>query len=477
MKRSLAILAVTLFIDLLGFGLIIPLLPVYITHYGGSPWVGGALLASFSTMQFIFSPIWGRVSDQRGRRPMILLSLVGSAISFLAFGFAPNLLILFVARVAAGILSAASLPTAQAYIADVTPPEKRASGMAVLGAAFGLGFALGPMIGGYAGQPIHIGWFHTSSLETPALLAALLSFGNFIWAYFRLPESLPEGNRQPRTRNGVLDVFPAISRALHNPNISKQLTVFTFTTFAFTAVEASFSWLILLRFRDVLARQAQAAWEAAHSGQVFAALSQHAQSDLREHAQTAATSSVFAVVGITAVCTQILVIRGLAQKLGETRMVRLGAFVLTLSLLGIAFAPSLPLLRLLAVGIAFGSGVLNPSLNALITQAADPRERGTLSGTQQGLGSLARIIAPPINNTVVTWQVGALPVSSIPFLSSAVLMATAFVLSLKLRPIVSQKVTFPEGIPDNLLKNKEFAEGKPKEPSDPLVAEDASGFH
>ena len=281
--------------------------------------------------------------------------------------------------------------------------------MAVLGAAFGLGFALGPMIGGYAGQPIHIGWFHTSSLETPALLAALLSFGNFIWAYFRLPESLAEGNRQPRARNGVLDIFPAISRALHNPNISKQLTVFTFTTFAFTAVEASFSWLILLRFRQRHGgERANCVAEAAHPmDSCLQTLAQRAQSDLIEHAQTAATSSVFAVVGITAVCTQILVIRGLAKRLGETRMVRIGAAVLTLSLLGIAFAPPCPCVRLLAVGIAFGSGIMNPSLNALITQAADPRERGTLSGTQQGLGSLARIIAPPINNTVVTWQVGA----------------------------------------------------------------------
>ena len=477
MKRSLAILAVTLFIDLLGFGLIIPLLPVYITHYGGAPWVGGLLLASFSTMQFIFSPIWGRVSDQRGRRPMILMSLIGSAISFLAFGFAPNLVILFVARVAAGILSAASLPTAQAYIADVTPPENRASGMAVLGAAFGLGFALGPMIGGYAGQPIHIGWFHTSSLESPALLAALLCLGNFIWAYFRLPESLAEGNRQPRTQNGMLDIFPAISRALHNPNISKQLTVFTFTTFAFTAVEASFSWLILLRYRSVLVQNAQNAWQLAHAGQLFQNLPQRAQNDLIEHAQTAATSSVFAVVGITAVCTQILVIRGLAKRMGETRMVRIGAFVLTLTLLGIAFAPTLPLVRLLAVGIAFGSGIMNPSLNALITQAADPKERGTLSGTQQGLGSLARIIAPPINNTVVTWQVGGLPISSIPFLSSALLMGTAFALSLKLRPIASQKVTFPKGIPDNLLKNKESGSREQKEPASPVGAEDAGGFH
>src|SRR5690242_12209701 len=134
MKRSaLIILFITLFIDLLGFGLILPLIPAYITHYGGKPWVGGALMATFSLMQCIFSPIWGRVSDHHGRRPMILLSLIGSGISFIALGAAPNLIAVFAARVAAGILSSASLPAAQAYIADVTPPEKRARGMALIG--------------------------------------------------------------------------------------------------------------------------------------------------------------------------------------------------------------------------------------------------------------------------------------------------------------------------------------------------------
>src|SRR5437588_435112 len=127
MQRSpLIILFVTIFIDLLGFGLILPNIPVYIQHYGGAPWVGGVLLACFSITQFVFAPIWGRLSDRVGRRPLILLSLIGSSVSFFIFGWAPNLWVLFVARVAAGILSSASLPTAQAYIADVTPPEKRA---------------------------------------------------------------------------------------------------------------------------------------------------------------------------------------------------------------------------------------------------------------------------------------------------------------------------------------------------------------
>lgn len=428
MKRSpLIILALTLFIDLLGFGLILPLLPVYITHYGGKPWVGGMLLASFSTMQFIFSPIWGRASDKYGRRPLILLSLVGSAISFSAFGFAPNLAFLFVARVAAGILSAASLPTAQAYIADVTPPDKRASGMAVLGAAFGLGFAIGPWLGGFFGtHPL----FGVSGLAMPALVAGLMSLVNFVLAFFLLPESLTERNRFTDTeRKGVLDVFPAIANALRNPQISAQLTVFTFVTFAFTAVESSFSWLVLLRFHDVLLQNAQTAWNAAHHAQPFVELTAGQQRDLVEKAQTAATSHIFAVVGATSIVVQIAVIRGLARRVGENRLVMFGSGLLVATLLLIAVTNNLLAITAISALIAVGSGVMNSSLNALITQAAGPRERGSLSGTQQGLGSLARIIAPPINNTLVGIN------SAIPFFGSAILMSIAFVLSLRLKPL------------------------------------------
>ncbi|MEP6754658.1 MAG: MFS transporter, partial [Chthonomonadales bacterium] len=187
MKRApLVILFVTLFLDLLGFSIILPLLPVYIKHYGGTPVVGGILLASFSIMQLIFSPIWGRMSDRLGRRPMMLLSLIGSAVSYFAFGSAPNIYILFLARISAGVLSAASLPTAQAYIADVTTPDKRAGGMAMIGAAFGLGFAFGPIIGGFLSQHPLLG---IPPLAMPSYFAASLALINFGFAFFLLPET------------------------------------------------------------------------------------------------------------------------------------------------------------------------------------------------------------------------------------------------------------------------------------------------
>ena len=421
MKNTrLLILASTLFLDLLGFGLIIPLIPVYILHYGGKPWIGGALLASFSTMQFIFSPIWGRLSDKIGRRPLILLSLLGSAISFLAFGFAPNLAVLFVARVAAGILSAASLPVVQAYIADVTPPEKRASGMAVVGAAFGLGFVCGPALGGVLGS---VSVFGLRAIQTPALFAACLCAVNFVWAFFALPESHTDRGASSANVISVLDVFPAIQRALKNPQISAQLWVFTFATFAFTAVEASFSWLVLLRFHDVLLHNAQTAWAASHAGQILpAAMTQ----EMLEKAQTQATSVIFVIVGLTAIVAQVSLIR-ITRKVGEKQLATVGAAILALTLLTIALAPALWVLWITAVGLALGNSMLNTSLSSLITQAAGPSERGSISGTQQGLGSLARMIAPPINNYMVGVN------TAIPFLSSFVMMSVAFGLSLRLK--------------------------------------------
>src|SRR5690348_15793966 len=239
MKRSpLIILAVTLFIDLLGFGLVLPLIPVYIQHFGGASWIGGVLLASYSIMQFIFAPIWGRASDRYGRRPLILLSLLGSSITYFFFGFANSLAMLFAARVACGILTAAGIPTAQAYIADVTSPDKRAGGMAVLGAAFGLGFAFGPWIGGLLSSHPILG---LTPLAMPAYFAAALAACNWVWAFFMLPESHRDRAASERTEKGVLDIFPAIARAVRHPTIGAQLIVFAFATFAFAAVESSFS--------------------------------------------------------------------------------------------------------------------------------------------------------------------------------------------------------------------------------------------
>lgn len=435
---------------MLGFGFILPLLPVYIKHFpNGAPWVSGALLACFSTMQFIFSPVWGQLSDRYGRRPFILMSLLGSATSYFFFGAAGSLAVLFAARVASGILTAASLPTSQAYIADVTPPEKRAGGMAVLGASFGLGFAFGPMVGGFFSlHPL----FGITPLAMPAYAAAALALANFVWAFLMLPESHTDRSSTVEKRR-ALDAIPAIISALKSPTVGAQLAVFAFATFAFTAVESCFSWLVILRFQHLIFQHAAAQWHAyshlayaalppeirdalpqgvdwsvySHLG--FGAIGPSIRKQMTEKVAAGITTSLFMVVGMVVLFTQLAVMGGLARVVGENRLVMFGSLLLTVTLIGLGLAPSLFIIYLLSAGIAIGQGVMSPALSALITHSAGPQERGALSGVQQGLGSLSRILAPPINTTLVGVN------TAIPFLTSSVLMAVAWVLSLRLKPL------------------------------------------
>ncbi len=208
----LVIIFVTVFIDLLGFGIIIPLLPFYAETFGASAVVVGLLATSFSLMQFLFAPVWGRLSDIFGRRPIILVGLMGSALSYLAFGLAASLPMLFGARILAGI-AGANIPTAQAFIADSTTPENRAKGMGLVGAAFGLGFIFGPAIGGFLSH-----WGYSA----PAFFAATLSLANFSAALFFLPESLPPEKRGAHARPGRIAAF---RRALSRPKLALVLTV------------------------------------------------------------------------------------------------------------------------------------------------------------------------------------------------------------------------------------------------------------
>lgn len=410
MKRSpLVILFVTVVIDLLGFGIILPLLPLYVKQFDGTPVIAGWLATSFSIMQFLFAPIWGRVSDIHGRRPMILMSLLGSAIAFFLFGIASNLWMLFAARIAAGILTAASLPTAQAYIADVTPPERRARGMAMIGVAFGIGFACGPWIGGALGR---------YGLAVPAFFVAGMALLNFIGSFFALPESL--GRSNPHAREVVLFDLARFVRAMRSPALGQLLTLFSVATFAFALMEATFTWLVLLRFIEPQhgATLGKAALEAKAAATV---------------------GPIFGLVGITAVLAQGAVMGGLAQKLGERTLVRLGALALTLTLFGIGVTGSLGLLTVLAACLAAGNGMMNPSLSSLVSKVADPDERGGVLGLQQGLGSFARIIAPPLG----TWLLQSISTGSPYFLSSA-LMGIAFLLSLNLGKIaIDEAATSP----------------------------------
>lgn len=406
MKRSpLIILFITVVIDLLGFGIILPLLPLYVKQFGGSPVMAGWLTTSFSLMQFIFSPIWGRASDLYGRRPLILLSLIGSTIAFLIFGLANSLIVLFAARIAGGILTAASLPTSQAYIADVTPPEKRARGMAMIGVAFGIGFAVGPIIGGWLGR---------YGLHAPAFFVAGLSFLNFLWSCFALPESHTTDRDLAHARKVELFNPKRFAQSFRTPVLGELLTVFSVSTFAFAMLESTFTWLVLLRFVPGIS------------------LAGGMTDEMAKRAAPLVTP-VFAIVGITIFFVQGAMMSGMAHRLGERRLVRVGALILAVTMWGIGSATSLVVLKIWSAMVAVGSGILNPSLSSLISQVADPRDRGSTMGVQQSLGSFARMIAPPLGTAMLVPGVGV--AFGLPYYVAAVLMVVSFFLSLNIKRI------------------------------------------
>ena len=222
----LLVIFVTVFINLLGFGIIIPLLPFYAEHFGASALIVGLLSTSFSLMQFLFAPFWGRLSDRIGRRPVILIGLIGSALWYSLFALATSLTMLFVARCLAGI-AGANIPTAQAFIADITTKENRARGMGMIGAAFGLGFVFGPAIGGFLSH-----WGYAA----PAWFAAAISFANFVAALFLLPESRSASD--DREQAGRLEAF---RRALVRPHLPLVLLVYFLVLVAFSSFEATFA--------------------------------------------------------------------------------------------------------------------------------------------------------------------------------------------------------------------------------------------
>ena len=230
MKRqaSLGILFLVVFVDLLGFGMVIPVMPIYAEHLGASEAATGWLSTGYSLMQFVFAPIWGRLSDRVGRRPVLLLSIAMTALAFLLYGVAATFVVLLVSRLFAGAATA-NIAIAQAYVADVTTPEGRAKGMGMIGAAFGLGFVFGPAVGGLlAGY----------SLSAPGLAAAALSLLNLVGAYFLLPE--PAQHVIAARSRGR---FEALREEFRKPGIRRILFIYLVVTLAFSAMEATYAFL------------------------------------------------------------------------------------------------------------------------------------------------------------------------------------------------------------------------------------------
>ncbi len=386
----------TIFLDLLGFGIMIPIQPFYVENFGASATQVTLLGASYSLMQFLFAPFWGRLSDRVGRRPIILFSVAISAIGHLVFGLAQTLATLFVARMLAGFGNA-NLGTAQAVISDVTKPEDRAKGMGLIGAAFGLGFIIGPAIGGILGQYSPV-W--------PAFFAAALALCNLAFASFMLPETLKKG--APAAPGRRLLSLAALKHAARRTNIS---TLFTMT-FVYTLGFAIMEQVIGLFIEKI--------WVGS-------------QYDGPTRLQMASqmTAVYLVVVGFTAVLIQGFMIGRLTKKFGEQLLAKSGLVLLTVAMISIPLAGNtgiFPLMVATAVILAAGSGIFNPSNSSMVSRAADPSEQGSTLGLNQSIASLGRVLGPASAGAIFELN------QSWPFYAAGSLTALAAVISLRLKP-------------------------------------------
>jgi MFS family permease len=361
---SLGTLFLTVFLDLLGFGLVIPFLPGLARDFGASDFVATLPGAVYSLMQFLFIPVWGRLSDRVGRRPVLLWSIAASAVGMAILGFGSTLAWLFVARIWSGIATA-NIAVAQAYIADVTTPETRARGMGMLGMAFGFGFIFGPAVGGILSRYAVPGLAQVGAL--PALVASALSTVNLLLALRTLPESLPRERRGQSVRRAVPLDLAAFRAAVQVPGVGIAVATNFFVILWFAGMEQTFR----LFTEDVFGMTA------------------------------AATGVIFAIVGVVGAGVQGGLVGKLARRFGEGRLVIAGPLVLAVAfaLLGASpiFGPAARVALYAAAGlIAFGNGVVQPALPAYVSRRAGATEQGLALGTLQSASALGRVVGPAV---------------------------------------------------------------------------------
>jgi DHA1 family tetracycline resistance protein-like MFS transporter len=361
MKRSpLLVIFITVFIDLIGFGIVIPVLPFYVegTKFNASPSTVGLLFASYSIMQLIFTPILGRLSDRYGRRPILLISLIGTGLGFLILGFATTLWMLFAGRIIDGI-SGGNISTAQAYIADITTPENRAKGMGLIGAAFGMGFIFGPAIGGILSR-----WGN----HVPFMFAAGLAFSNALLLYFTLPETVTPDH--PARASAATGRWMQLAQALKQSRLAFILLIYFLFVTAFSIMTTTFGLFTMFRF----------GYDAHDTGWLF----------------------VF--VGLIGAVIQGGLIGRLVKTFGEVPLVVTGALLFSGSLFAIPFTgPQTGLLALLAVGATFsiGNSLSTPALTGLASKSVGRGEQGGVLGITQSVAALSRTIGPLIASYLI----------------------------------------------------------------------------
>ena len=351
MSRALILVYATIFLDVLGLGVLIPVLPYYAQQYRTDAMTVGFLSAAFSIAQFIASPFLGALSDRIGRRPVILCNILGSSFAYFLFGWANTLWLLMLARVLEGV-TGGSISTAQAYIADVTPPEDRMKRFGLIGAVFGLGFVIGPAFGGF---------LSTYSLAAPAYAAGTLCLLAAIFGYFMLPESLPLDKRNT-TKLQLSDANPflKIAQALSRDSIRPILIAIFVVNVAFSALQSNFALFTLKRFQ--MGPQDNA-W-------------------------------IFVYIGCLSIFMQGVVVRKMPKTLNPVTTCITGLTAMSIGFLGISLSQaSWHLYPAIAI-MAFGNGIAAPMLTGLISRRVGEREQGTVLGSSQSILSSTRIVGP-----------------------------------------------------------------------------------
>lgn len=360
-KAPIFVIFLTVFIDLLGFGMIVPLLSIYAKNYGASAFQAGLLVASYSLAQFVFAPIWGHISDRVGRKPILTLTLAGNALAYTVYAFSRDLTMLFISRSLSGLF-AANISTAQAYVADVTTPENRAKGMGMIGMAFGLGFVLGPAMGGPLG--------HYVGVWAPGAAAAVLSTIACAVCVFKLKESLtPELRAKAQKRAG--HPIMALRAALSRKEIAGLLAFFFCLGFGFANLESMAPLFLSDRFGF----------------------------------NEAQTGYVFAYIGVCIAFAQGFLIGRLAKKYGEAKLLRVAPWLIVVGFQLYWLAPNLWIYLLFVPLVAIGMGLSNPCVATLISRRTPPEVQGRTLGLSQSLGALARALSPGLAG----WLYGRFP--------------------------------------------------------------------
>lgn len=371
-KKALPVLFLVMFLVMIGFGIIIPVLPFYAEKIGANPTELGLLMAVYSLMQLLFAPMWGRISDRIGRKPVIMIGIFGLAISFFLMAVSTQLWMLFAARIIGGVLSSANMPTTMAYVADITTPEDRGKGMGIIGAAVGLGFIFGPAIGGV---------FSKTSLNMPFYISGISSLITFFLVMILLKESLPKEERtaQSGKKSSMFAAF--------NGPVSILFILQLFISLSLSGLEATFAYF---------------AAKKADLGAVE-------------------LGYIFMIMGLAGAIVQGGGVGRLTKKFGEGLVIQGGIIISAIGFACILLVDSFTTAAIYLTIFGIGNGVIRPSVSALLTKTSTVGH-GSATGLLSSFDSLGRIIGPPLGGWLFSVAAG------LPYISGAFLSVIAFLL-------------------------------------------------